>query len=128
MILADTDVLIDYLAGIQPVAARILRYVDADQLKTSAVTSFELLSGAPEGPRGDAVRDLVAGLDILPLDRPAASRAAAVRRQLQAAGQPIGMGDSLIAGIALEHAALLFTRNRKHFERVAGLTLVELEG
>jgi tRNA(fMet)-specific endonuclease VapC len=127
VILADTDVLIDYLAGVQPIAAQILRYVESDQLKTSAVTCFELLSGAAAGARGDAVRSLVAELDILPLDRDAAEHAAGVRRQLQAGGHSIGMGDSLIAGIALAHEAPLFSRNRKHFERVAGLKLVEVE-
>lgn len=127
MILADTDVLIDFLAGVQPVTAQIIRYVENDQLKTSAITCFELLSGAAEGPRGDAVRSLVAELDVLPLDRDAAERAAGVRRRLQAAGQAIGMGDSLIAGIALAHEATVFTRNRKHFERVTGLNLIEIE-
>jgi predicted nucleic acid-binding protein len=127
VILADTDVLIDYLAGVQPVAAQILRYVESDQLKTSAISCFELLSGAAEGTRGDAVRRLVAELDVLFLDRDAAERAAGVRRELEATGQTIGMGDSLIAGIALAHKAPVFTRNRKHFERVPGLGLIEVE-
>ena len=38
-------------------------------------------------------------------------------------GQPIGMGDSLIAGIVLANDGVLWTRNRRHFERVAGLRL-----
>jgi predicted nucleic acid-binding protein len=33
------------------------------------------------------------------------------------------MADYMIAGICLAHSAVLLTRNRKHFERVAGLTL-----
>jgi predicted nucleic acid-binding protein len=42
-------------------------------------------------------------------------------------GQAIGMGDGLIAGIALAHGLPLYTRNSRHFERVAGLKLVEAE-
>ena len=49
MIAADTDVLIDFLSGVEPVAAQIAGYVAADQLQTTAVTCFELLSGAGEG-------------------------------------------------------------------------------
>ena len=36
-------------------------------------------------------------------------------------GSPIGMGDSLIAGIVLLHKGIFLTRNPKHFERVPGL-------
>ena len=44
------------------------------------------------------------------------------------AGQTIGMADSMIAGIALTHGVRLFTRNRKHFERVPPLKLVDSGG
>jgi tRNA(fMet)-specific endonuclease VapC len=124
MILADTDVLIDYLAGREPVTSQIASYIRADRLRTSAVTCFELLSGAAEDERGARVRELVAALDVLALERRGAERAAAVRRELARSGQSIGMGDSLIAGIALAHNVALFTRNRKHFDRVSGLKLI----
>lgn len=75
MILVDTDVLIDYLAGVQPVTDQVAGYVDAEWLQTSAVSCFELLSGASEGKRGDAVRRLLNSLNVLPLDRAAAERA-----------------------------------------------------
>src|SRR5262252_1238699 len=101
MILADTDVLIDYLAGSEPVFGQVSMYLQAEQLETTAITAFELLSGAREGKRGDAVRKLVGGLSVLPLERAAAGRAAAIRQQLENAGETIGMADSLIAGIAM---------------------------
>ena len=65
-------------------------YVAAEQLQTSAVTCFELLSGARKGERGDRVRNLVALLRVLPFDRNAAMRAAEIRQQLEKAGLPIG--------------------------------------
>jgi tRNA(fMet)-specific endonuclease VapC len=124
MILADTDVLIDYLAGIEPVRTRMEAYIAQDQLATTVINCFELLSGAREGNRGDRIRQFAAALPALSLDRDAAVRAATVRQQLERAGRTIGMGDSLIAGIALHHGAPLWTRNRKHFERVEGLALL----
>lgn len=39
----------------------------------------------------------------------------------------MGMGDSLIAGIALANGLQLLTRNRKHFQQVEGLHLVFLD-
>jgi predicted nucleic acid-binding protein len=38
-------------------------------------------------------------------------------------GNPIGMADSLIAGIVMSTGGRLLTRNRHHFERIPGLKL-----
>ncbi len=126
MILADTDVLIDFLAGVQPVKDQIADYIKAEQLQTTAITCFELLSGADQSKRGDAVRRMLDALNVLPLDREAARHAAEVRRKLDRRGEAIGMGDSLIAGIALAHSLPLFTRNKAHFQRVESLELVKM--
>jgi tRNA(fMet)-specific endonuclease VapC len=126
LIIADTEVLIDYLAGTQPAADQVLTYAESDSLQTSAITCFELLSGARYGKRGDAVRRLVGAIPVLPLDREAATRAADVRQQLARGGVSIAMADSLIAGIALVNNLPLLTRNRKHFESVEALRLVPL--
>jgi predicted nucleic acid-binding protein len=101
-------------------------HLNAERLQTTAVTCFELLNGAGENKRGQAVRQLIDGLNVLPLDRAAARRAAEVRRKLDRKGEAIGMGDSLIASIALAHNLALFTRNRSLFERVENLELVKM--
>jgi predicted nucleic acid-binding protein len=90
------------------------------------ISRFELLAGARTSPQQKTVRELLAALPCLPLDEPAADRAAEVRRSLQRDGAGIGMGDSLIAGIVLAHQGILLTRNRRHFERVSGLSLGQL--
>jgi tRNA(fMet)-specific endonuclease VapC len=127
LILADTDVLIDYLKGIQPAAERVRSYAASHSLRTSAVSCFELLSGADQGKQGEDVRRFISTLPVCPLDLESAARAAGVRRDLAARGLAIGMGDSLIAGIALANALQLFTRNRKHFQQVEGLHLVSMD-
>lgn len=124
MILADTDVLIDYLAGVQPVAGQVKEFVRSDQLQTSAISCFELVAGAREGRRGDSVRRLVASIPVLPFDGEAAVRAAALHQQAARDGFSIGVADSLIAGIALANDVPLLTRNRRHFQSVVGLRLV----
>jgi tRNA(fMet)-specific endonuclease VapC len=127
LILADTDVLIDYLSGVSPVREQLSRYIASDRLWTTAISCFELLSGAAEGRRGDAIRRLVDSLSVLSLDRDAAQRAAEVRRHLDEQGQSIGVANSLIAGIALVHDLPIFSRNQKHFARVPDLELVDIE-
>ncbi len=127
MILADTDVLIDYLSGVSPAREQIARLIKARLLETTAVNCFEILSGADEGQQGDAARVLVNVISSLPLDFSAAQHAAAVRRQLDQTGKSIGMADSLIAGIALANDLPLLTRNRSHFSRVPHLKLAEIQ-
>jgi tRNA(fMet)-specific endonuclease VapC len=127
MIVADTDVLIDFLEGRSPVADRVALELDRGQLRTTVISRFELLAGARTSPRQKTVRELLAALPCLPLDEPAADRAAEVRRSLGRDGAGIGMGDSLIAGIVLAQEGILLTRNRGHFERVSGLSLGQLE-
>lgn len=123
MMVADTDVLIDYLQGRAGVADRIALELEHGQLSTTAVTRFELLAGARTPRQQKLVMALLEALPCLPLDTVAADRAAEVRRGLEQRGQSIGMGDSLIAGIVLANKGVLLTRNRQHFERVAGLSL-----
>jgi predicted nucleic acid-binding protein len=125
VILADTDVLIDYPAGVGNID-NVADHAASGQLLTTAITCFELLSGAGTGKRGDAVKQLVAALEIIPLDRDGAAEASRVRRKLDAKGEGIGMADSLIAGIALARSLPLWTRNRKHFGKVENLKLVDL--
>lgn len=128
MIVADSDVLIDSLRGREPALSRISLELKTGQLATTAVNAFELLAGARSQRETEKVDTLLGAMTIIVMDRRAAQRAAAVRRDLEARGQKIGMADYLIAGICLEHDAILLTRNRAHFERVPGLCLGELGG
>jgi tRNA(fMet)-specific endonuclease VapC len=127
LIVADSDVLIDFLAGRDPAAARVEIELGTDTFGTTAVSRFELLAGARDRVAEGIVSRLLDTLPTLPLDREAADRAAAVRRALEGRGTSIGMADSLIAGIVLTNDGMLLTRNRRHFERVEGLKLASLD-
>lgn len=126
MIVADTHVLIDALAGRDPAAARVTLELQSGMPATTAVSAFELGSGARSEHAREQVARLRAALPILPFDEAAAEAAARARSGLEAEGRPIGMADYLIAGSCLARSALLLTRNRSHFERIAGLRLATL--
>lgn len=123
MMVADTDVLIDYLRGADPYASRVELELKSGHFATTAITAFELLQGARTDRQRSAVTLLLDALTILPLDTNAAKAAAKARRSLLERGVDIGMADSLIAGTVITHNGLLLTRNRKHFERIEGLKL-----
>jgi predicted nucleic acid-binding protein len=98
MIIADTDVLIDYLAG-RGEAGAVEKYLARGGLQTTAITRFELLSGAKNKKQLARLRQLLTAIPSLPLDDAAADSASEIRRFLEQSGHSIGMADSLIAGI-----------------------------
>ncbi len=123
MIVADSDVLIDALRGREPVASRIASGISDGNLTTTAISVFELLSGARTDSERSKVTRLLGGLTILPCDEKAGIVAAEIRRRLEAQGATIGMADYLIAGVCLSRSATLLTRNLDHFERIPDLAL-----
>jgi tRNA(fMet)-specific endonuclease VapC len=122
MTVADTDVLIDYLAG-KGEADTVERLLRAGALKTTVISRFELLSGAKNPKQLARLLQLLEAVPSLGLDEAAADAASEIRRSVERAGVPIGMADSLIAGIVTSNGGALLTRNRRHFERVPGLNL-----
>ncbi len=119
--IADSDVLIDALNGRDPAAQRLAAEIRAGNLATTAISRFEVLSGAKTENDERWALDLLDALATLPFDTAAADAAARARKALEKAGRKIGMGDSLIAGIVLAAGGTLLTRNRREFDRVDGL-------
>ena len=128
MTVADTDVLIDFMRGRGELAGIVADELQRGTLQTTVVTRFELLAGARTPGQLESLQQLLGAVPALSLDSAAADRAAVVRRALELRGEPIGMGDSLIAGIVLQHGGTLLTRNRRHFERVEGLRVSGPDG
>lgn len=123
MIIADTDVLIDFLHGRGPQVEQVEFELRNAFLGTTAITAFELEAGALTPRHQAAIDDLLGAVAVLPLSRDAARRAGEIHRKLKAAGHGLPMADCLIAAICLTENATLLTRNRKRFERVDGLRL-----
>ena len=94
MIVADTDVLIDFLRGHGLVADRIAFEIERG-LSTTTVTAFELWTGSTGSQRREnAVNALLSALRILPLDPVSARTAAQIKGDLQTSGRTMGMADA----------------------------------
>jgi tRNA(fMet)-specific endonuclease VapC len=126
--LVDSDVLAVYLKGRQE-AVDLLQQLFPDGLAISAISFGEIAEGIYYGrdpkQHAAAFQQLVRGLRVLPVNRQVAARFAQLRGELRKQGQLIPDADLLIAATALRHNLILVTRNRKHFERIPGLTLYE---
>lgn len=120
---ADSDVLIDYLKGVDPGATAVERGLRNDELAMTAVNEFEVLCGITSPATMSSARRFLASIPTLPLDGAAAGVAADIDRQLRAPGLRLATADTLIAGIALANGLSLLTRNIRHFDRIDGLVI-----
>lgn len=121
--LLDSTLLIDH-ANRDSSALAILRrlFGEGHDLYTCDVVACEALSrGEPDDLRHITV--LLDSLEYVSTNPSAARRAGAARRERNKAGGKRGLGDALIAGIALELDATVVTRNVRDFERQGISTL-----
>lgn len=126
LVVADTDLIIDFLRGRGP-GAKLTRELLVDRrLRLTAVTGFELRVGADFLDRRERILRLFRSRTVA-LDLASALRAGEVAAELNKAGSAIGFADCLQAGICLRHDLPLATRNRKHFDRVRGLQLIDVD-
>ena len=106
--------------------ARLAR-AKRDTLAISSVTRAELRFGLEKRGNPRALSLLVHGfldrVSVLSWDAAAADYFARLRVQLESAGTPIGIFDTMIAGHALALKAILVTNNQKHFGRIKALKL-----
>jgi tRNA(fMet)-specific endonuclease VapC len=122
-VVADSDVLLDFINGRDPWAHVVDRLLADGALSTTAITRYELTLGVRDDRRGRLTSQLLDALETLPLDVNAASRAAETQRDLRRAGTPIDVRDCLIAGTVLQANGVLATRNISHFSRIPGLRI-----
>jgi tRNA(fMet)-specific endonuclease VapC len=126
--LIDTDWIADYLAG-KPAAIALLDSLKDDGLAISLVTFGEIYDGVYHGRNPVAAERsflaLLRRLEVLDLNRDIMRRFARIRGQLRTTGRTLGDADILIAATAMHHGLMLVTRNRRHYDRIPGLTMYE---
>ena len=122
----DTNIISDLIRNPQGKAAKRIAKVGEDSICTSIIVAAELRYGcAKNGSKRllKAVEDLLGEISVLPFDVPADAEYGAIRATLEAAGQPIGGNDLLIAAQAYATGATIVTANADEFKRVRGLNV-----
>ena len=125
----DTDWVIDYLHK----ADRTVRRLDEllpDGVGLSVISLAELYDGLARSKNpdadGDALLLFLEAVDVVPLDDVACRIFGEERARLREEGNLIGDMDILIGATAISKNLTVLTNNRRHFERMWGLTLVSL--
>ena len=126
--LVDTDWVIDHLRGVEAITTR-LDELSSEGLGLSVVSLAELYEGVyysrdPAESESILEQFLVPQLMILGIDDEICRIFGRERGRLRQEGQSIGDMDLFIAATCSRHDLTLLTNNRRHFERVEGLTIV----
>lgn len=125
MLVLDSDVLIEILRKGSTRGDRALETLKAldDDIVTTAINVHEVLYGLAR--RGKHVPDLMR-IRALPYTKMDATLSANLELQAEYAGSPSGRTDAMIAAVAINNSAKLYTFNRRHFQAFAeqGLELI----
>jgi tRNA(fMet)-specific endonuclease VapC len=101
------------------------------QSQIAAITVAELWHGVERATpahrpgRERYLRDIVESLPVLPYTEATAFEHARVWAELESAGKMIGYYDLVLAATALEHGSTVATFNRRYFQFVPGLKVIE---
>lgn len=124
--LLDTDIVSDLVRRPQGAVADRIANIGERRVCTSIIVASELRFGAAKRGSERLTRQLesiLSALPVLPLEEPADRHYAAIRRELESAGTPIGPNDLLIAAHARSLGATLVTGNVRELSRVPGLAV-----
>lgn len=128
-VVIDTDLLIDFLRNKSEARTLVAEMEKEFQIATTVVNVYELFFGAHKSSHKEkslrSTRVLLRRLQILPLTPRAAQTAGNIMAVLEAEGQQIGLGDVLIAAIAITKGFAVATSNSDHFGRIDGLNLIK---
>lgn len=103
----DTNILVDYLNGLQPARVELSRYRHPI---ISLITWMEVLVGAHGAEEERMLRDFLVRFEVMPVDEPVAEEAVTLRR-----ARRIRLPDAIILATARVAGSLLVTRNTRDF-------------
>lgn len=125
VILLDTSILIDYFRKSDKQNSILISLFDKGyEFSISAITHYEIYSGATE-LQLPFWNDLLARTTILPFDESVSQIAVNLNSDLKRSRNQIGMADLFIAATAISNNLSLSSLNKKHFERIDELSLIE---
>ena len=124
--LLDTNILSEFIRNPRSLVSKRLAGVGEATVCTSTVVACELRFGAKKKGSSrleERVDEVLASLEVLPLDKESDRHYAEIRTYLSRKGRPIGSNDLLIAAHTLALDLILVTNNVDEFARVPGLSI-----
>ncbi len=125
IVLVDTSILIDYFRKSDKsnsVLIKLLR--QGFNFCISAITEYEIYSGAAPSQLSFWAESLK-NIKVLAFDQSSVMQALIINRSLKVKRKQIALADLFIAATAIAHDLPCATLNKKHFERIDELQIIE---
>ncbi|MEO6283508.1 MAG: type II toxin-antitoxin system VapC family toxin [Dyadobacter sp.] len=124
-IMVDTSILIDYYRKTDKNKSVWISLVRRGfGFAISAITKYEIYSGATPNQL-EFWDNILLAIENIPLDEASIDVAVVVNTRLKQGRQQIALADLLIAASAISNQMPLATLNKKHFERIDTLQMVD---
>ena len=125
LILADTSVLIDFFRKTDKTNTLLYNLAQRGyRFQISAVTEYEIYIGAAADQQ-DFWNRFLRTIPVLPLDHDAVLTAIEIGKTLKLQNKALDLADLFIAATAVVNNLPIATLNRKHFERVPALRILD---
>lgn len=125
IIMVDTSILIDYYRKTDKGNSVWIKLVrQGYEFSISAITKYEIFSGATKDQL-EFWEDVLKAIIVIPFDEPTVDKAIEININLKRKRKQIAIADLFIAATAISHELTFATLNRKHFDRIDGLNIVE---
>ncbi|MDB5250327.1 MAG: type toxin-antitoxin system VapC family toxin [Segetibacter sp.] len=125
IILTDTSILIDYFRKTDKDNSVLISLFDRGfDFTISAITHYEIYSGTT-GNQVEFWKSLLQRTKVLGLDEIVAQTAVDINKELKRKRKQIEIADLFIAATAVANNLPFATLNRKHFDRIDNLNVVE---
>ena len=125
IVLVDTSILIDYFRKKDKEKSVLVALVkEGYNYCISSVTEYEIYRGALLG-QISFWDNLLEKIEVLPFDKTASRVAVDINAELKRKRKQIEIPDLFIAATAITNNFSLATLNRKHFDRIDNLQLIQ---
>ncbi len=123
-IMVDSTILIDYFRKTDKSKSILVKHsTNYQKIYISTITEFEVINGATPAQL-EFWNQMLKGFTILDFDSNAARQAAIIVQQLKTKRKSIDKPDLFIAATAISNGLTLDTANKKHFEFIDSLILL----
>lgn len=123
MLLIDTDILIDYSRGIEEIKQLLIDLESDYILAISVITQLELMVGCNNKSEFNSLKKFISKFEIVQLSKPISENTVRLFEKYRLS-HGVQIPDMLIASTAISLKIPLLTKNKKDFQFIKKLDLI----